>query len=133
MTTLQIEWAEITMVAITEIKIVGVTEDIKEGADLDLEIVMPEEDPPEVDLAVVTNIVNLVAVVDLADMGVTEVAAKEANINAVEEINILHQPNLEHDTEKILVEDVVDHAVAECALIQFASIIQTFLILKFFS
>ena len=132
MTTLQIEWAEIIMADITEIKIVVATDVIKEEADLVQEIVTLAEDHLEVDLEAETNIVKLVAVAAPADTAATEVEAK-VNINVVVEISILLKHNQVQDTEKILVADVVDRAVAECALIHFTSINPTFLILKFFS
>ena len=124
MTTLQIEWAEIIMADITEIKnvVVVVTDAIKDEADLALEIVTPEEEHQEVDLEAETNIESKAEVVAQEDMEETEVAVK-VNINAAAaEISILLKHNQELDTEKILVADVVDRAVAECALIHFTSI-----------
>ena len=123
MTTLQIEWAEIIMADITEIKnVVVVTDAIKDEADLALEIVTPEEEHQEVDLEAETNIESKAEVVAQEDMEETEVAVK-VNINAAAaEISILLKHNQELDIEKILVADAVDRAVAECALIHFTSI-----------
>ena len=117
MTTLQIEWEE-AMVAMGEIKTVEVTDVTKEEADLAQEI-EETEDPPEAGQEAVIDTARAVAAAVEEDTVEIEAATRALIKEAAAEISILLKHNLAQDTEKILVENAVDRAVVECALIQF--------------